>query len=182
MLAIRDLSVFYGDAQALDGVSLEVGAGQVVALVGANGAGKTTLVKLLMRFYELNGGAIRVDGRDIRELTRADLRNQFGMVLQDTWLYNGTIMPGTYKGKPADVVTVFEAIGAYRAGKITLEDLRSITVPVLVVAGDKDDVAGDVQTLVAAIPGAKGVELPGRNHMNAVGDRGYKDAVVKFLG
>jgi pimeloyl-ACP methyl ester carboxylesterase len=65
--------------------------------------------------------------------------------------------------------------------KITLEDLRSITVPVLVVAGDKDDVAGDVQTLVAAIPGAKGVELPGRNHMNAVGDRGYKDAVLKFL-
>lgn len=65
--------------------------------------------------------------------------------------------------------------------KITLEDLRSITVPVLVVAGDKDDVAGDVQTLVAAIPGARGVELPGRNHMNAVGDRGYKEAVVKFL-
>ncbi len=65
--------------------------------------------------------------------------------------------------------------------KITLEDLRSITVPVLVVAGTKDDVAGDVQTLVAAIPGAEGVELPGRNHMSAVGDRGYKDAVLKFF-
>ncbi len=66
--------------------------------------------------------------------------------------------------------------------KISVEDLRSIAVPVLVVAGTKDDVAGDVQTLVAAIPGAEGVELPGRNHMNAVGDRGYRQAVVRFLG
>lgn len=65
--------------------------------------------------------------------------------------------------------------------KITREDLARITVPVLVVAGEKDDVAGDVETLVAAIPGAKGLTLPGRNHMNAVGDRGYKDAVLAFL-
>ncbi len=65
--------------------------------------------------------------------------------------------------------------------KITLGELRGITVPVLVVAGDKDDVAGDVDTLVAAIPGARGVVLPNRNHMNAVGDRGYKDAVLAFL-
>ncbi len=66
-------------------------------------------------------------------------------------------------------------------GKITTEELGRISVPVLVVAGEKDDVAGDVQTLVKAIPDAKGVTLPGRNHMNAVGDRGYKDAVVEFL-
>jgi pimeloyl-ACP methyl ester carboxylesterase len=65
--------------------------------------------------------------------------------------------------------------------KITLGELRGISVPVLVVAGDKDDVAGDVDTLVAAIPGARGVVLPNRNHMNAVGDRGYKDAVLAFL-
>ncbi|MCX7347763.1 MAG: alpha/beta hydrolase [Alphaproteobacteria bacterium] len=65
--------------------------------------------------------------------------------------------------------------------KITLHELRGITVPILVVAGDKDDVAGDVDTLVAAIPGARGVVLPNRNHMNAVGDRGYKDAVLAFL-
>jgi len=65
--------------------------------------------------------------------------------------------------------------------KITREDLARITVPVLVVAGEKDDVAGDVETLVAAIPGAKGLTLPGRNHMNAVGDRGYKEAVLAFL-
>lgn len=66
--------------------------------------------------------------------------------------------------------------------KISAEDLGRISVPVLVVAGEKDDVAGDVETLVAAIPGAKGVTLPNRNHMNAVGDRGYKDAVLVFLG
>jgi pimeloyl-ACP methyl ester carboxylesterase len=65
--------------------------------------------------------------------------------------------------------------------KITAEELGKINLPVLVVAGEKDDVAGDVETLVRAIPGAKGVTLPGRNHMNAVGDRGYKDAVLAFL-
>ncbi len=65
--------------------------------------------------------------------------------------------------------------------KITAEELGRISVPVLVVAGEKDDVAGDVETLVKAIPGAKGVTLPGRNHMNAVGDKGYKDAVLAFL-
>ena len=65
--------------------------------------------------------------------------------------------------------------------KITVEELASIRVPVLVVAGEKDEVAGDVDTLVKAIPGAVGVTLPNRNHMNAVGDRGYKDAVLDFL-
>ena len=65
--------------------------------------------------------------------------------------------------------------------KITVEELASIRVPVLVVAGEKDKVAGDVDTLVNAIPGAVGVTLPNRNHMNAVGDRGYKDAVLAFL-
>jgi pimeloyl-ACP methyl ester carboxylesterase len=65
--------------------------------------------------------------------------------------------------------------------KITVEELATIRVPVLVVAGEKDEVAGDVDTLVKAIPGAVGVTLPNRNHMNAVGDRGHKDAVLDFL-
>jgi len=65
--------------------------------------------------------------------------------------------------------------------KITQEELATIRVPVLVVAGEKDDVAGDVETLVRAIPGAEGVTLANRNHMNAVGDRGYKEAVLAFL-
>lgn len=65
--------------------------GQRVAIVGPTGAGKTTIVKLLMRFYELNGGRITIDGCDIRDLSRENLREMFGMVLQDTWLYNGTV-------------------------------------------------------------------------------------------
>ena len=72
-------------------LNAEVKAGQMVAIVGPTGAGKTTLINLLMRFYELKGGAIKIDGVDIRDMTREDLRSMFGMVLQDTWLFNGTI-------------------------------------------------------------------------------------------
>jgi len=74
--------------------------GQKVAIVGPTGAGKTTMVKLLMRFYDVNGGAILVDGHDIRDLTRHDLRKMFGMVLQDTWLYNDSIMENIRYGRP----------------------------------------------------------------------------------
>lgn len=74
--------------------------GQRVAIVGPTGAGKTTIVKLLMRFYDVDSGAIRIDGHDIRSTTRRDLRKQFGMVLQDTWLYNGTIMENIRYGRP----------------------------------------------------------------------------------
>jgi ATP-binding cassette subfamily B multidrug efflux pump len=74
--------------------------GRKVAIVGPTGAGKTTMVKLLMRFYELDGGAIKVDGHDTRDLTRQDLRRLFGMVLQDTWLFNGTIMENIRYGRP----------------------------------------------------------------------------------
>ena len=74
--------------------------GQKVAIVGPTGAGKTTMVKLLMRFYDVNSGAILVDGHDIRDLTRHDLRQMFGMVLQDTWLYNDSIMENIRYGRP----------------------------------------------------------------------------------
>jgi ATP-binding cassette subfamily B protein len=73
--------------------------GHKIAIVGPTGAGKTTIVKLLMRFYDLNGGAILVDGHDTREYTRRDLRNMFGMVLQDTWLFNGTLMENIRYGR-----------------------------------------------------------------------------------
>ena len=75
----------------MKGVDLTVQPGQKVAIVGPTGAGKTTLINLLMRFYETNGGVIEVDGTDIRRMPRAELRNRFGMVLQDTWLFEGTI-------------------------------------------------------------------------------------------
>jgi len=74
--------------------------GQKVAIVGPTGAGKTTMVKLLMRFYDVNDGAILVDGHDIQDLSRHDLRQMFGMVLQDTWLYNGSIMENIRYGRP----------------------------------------------------------------------------------
>lgn len=79
------------DKIIINDFSAHVEPGQMVAIVGPTGAGKTTMVKLLMRFYDVNSGAIRVDGHDVRDFRRADLRETFGMVLQDTWLFNGTI-------------------------------------------------------------------------------------------
>lgn len=77
----------------------EVNPGQMVAIVGPTGAGKTTMVKLLMRFYDVNSGSIKVDGHDLRDFNRADLRENFGMVLQDTWLFKGTIMENIRYGR-----------------------------------------------------------------------------------
>ncbi|MBQ2675819.1 MAG: ABC transporter ATP-binding protein [Clostridia bacterium] len=79
--------------------SANIKPGQKIAIVGPTGAGKTTIVKLLMRFYELNGGSILIDGVDIKDMKRSDLRHIFGMVLQDTWLYNGTIMENIRYGR-----------------------------------------------------------------------------------
>ena len=73
--------------------------GQKIAIVGPTGAGKTTIVKLLMRFYDVNSGAIKIDGHDIRNFNRSELREAFGMVLQDTWLFNGTIKENIRYGK-----------------------------------------------------------------------------------
>ncbi len=73
--------------------------GKRLLLLDLQGAGKTTIVKLLMRFYDINSGSIKIDGHDIRDFKRADLRNLFGMVLQDTWLFNGTIMENLRYGR-----------------------------------------------------------------------------------
>ena len=79
--------------------SADIKAGQKIAIVGPTGAGKTTMVKLLMRFYDVNGGTISLDGTDIRKIPRYELRKNFGMVLQDTWLFNGTIMENIRYGR-----------------------------------------------------------------------------------
>lgn len=83
----------------IENLSAEVKCGQTVAIVGPTGAGKTTLINLLMRFYEIQGGAIKIDGIDTRDMKREDLRSLFGMVLQDTWLYNGTIYDNIEYGR-----------------------------------------------------------------------------------
>ena len=93
-IEFEDVSFGYsdgGDSKVLDRVSFEVRAGQVVAVVGLSGAGKTTLVNLVPRFYEVTGGVIRIDGVDIRDVTRASLRSQIGIVTQDTVLFDDTI-------------------------------------------------------------------------------------------
>lgn len=93
------VSFGYEDELIIKDFSFTVRPGQRVAIVGPTGAGKTTLVKLLLRFYELNGGHITVDGHDIKEYSRKDLRSMFGMVLQDTWLFSGTIRDNIRYGK-----------------------------------------------------------------------------------
>jgi ATP-binding cassette subfamily B multidrug efflux pump len=88
------------DVPLIDGLNVTVEPGRTVAIVGPTGAGKTTLVNLIMRFYELNSGRITLDGVDIATMTRADLRSRTGMVLQDTWLFGGTIRENIAYGKP----------------------------------------------------------------------------------
>ncbi len=98
------------------GFSARVKPGQKVAIVGPTGAGKTTLVKLLMRFYDVDEGAILIDGHDIRQFARSDLRKLFGMVLQDTWLFNGTVMENIRYGR--EDATEEEVIAAARMARI----------------------------------------------------------------
>lgn len=106
------------DKIIINDFSAVVSEGQKVAIVGPTGAGKTTMVKLLMRFYDINKGAILIDGHDIRDYRRKDLRSMFGMVLQDTWLYNGSIMENIRYGKlhAKDEEVILAAKAAYVDG------------------------------------------------------------------
>jgi ATP-binding cassette subfamily B multidrug efflux pump len=100
-VAFEDVSFSYvPDKPLIEHLDLAVSPGQTVAIVGPTGAGKTTLVNLIMRFYELSSGRITLDGIDIRDLTRHDLRSRIGMVLQDTWLFGGTIRDNIAYGRP----------------------------------------------------------------------------------
>jgi len=100
VVAFRQVSFSYKkDVQLIDNINIDVKQGQTIAIVGPTGAGKTTLVNLLMRFYEIDGGSITIDGVDIRSLKRSNLRSMLGMVLQDTWLFNGTIRDNIAYGR-----------------------------------------------------------------------------------
>jgi ATP-binding cassette subfamily B multidrug efflux pump len=95
----RDVSFSYTDRPMIEHMDLMVEPGQTIAIVGPTGAGKTTLVNLIMRFYEVTGGAILLDGVDTRDMTRDDLRARIGMVLQDAVLFDGTIMENIRYGR-----------------------------------------------------------------------------------
>ena len=100
-VSCRDVSFSYSpDRRLIEHFNLSVQPGQRVAIVGPTGCGKTTLINLLMRFYDVGGGSIAVDGRDIRDVTRRSLRSSYGMVLQETWLKAGTIRENIAFGKP----------------------------------------------------------------------------------
>ncbi|MFE2441334.1 ABC transporter ATP-binding protein [Stenotrophomonas sp. NPDC087984] len=113
-VAFEEVSFRYQpDTPLIDGLSLSVRPGQTVAIVGPTGAGKTTLVNLLMRFYEVSGGRITLDGVDIAEMSREELRSHIGMVLQDTWLFGGTIAENiAYGARGASFEKVVEAAKA----------------------------------------------------------------------
>jgi ATP-binding cassette subfamily B protein len=100
----------------IEGLSFVAEPGTTVAIVGPTGAGKTTLVNLIMRFYELNGGRILLDGRDIATMPRNELRGSIGMVLQDTWLFNGTIYDNLAYGRPT--ATREEVLAAAKAAYV----------------------------------------------------------------
>ena len=111
---LEDVSFRYlPDRPLIEGLSLDVKPGQRIAIVGPTGCGKTTLINLLMRFYDVNDGSIKVSGTDIRDVTRASLRGSYGMVLQDTWLRAGTVRENIAYGKPD--ATLDEVVAAAKA-------------------------------------------------------------------
>lgn len=118
-----DVSFSYTqDRKLIENLNISVKAGQRIAIVGPTGCGKTTLINLLMRFYDVDGGSISVDGNDIRDVTRSSLRHNYGMVLQDTWLKNGTIKQNIKMGKPdATDEEVIEAAKNAHAHKFIIQ-------------------------------------------------------------
>lgn len=104
------------DVPLIEDFDLHVEPGQLIAIVGPTGAGKTTIVNLLMRFYDVNSGSIKIDGVDIRSIPRRDLRNMFGMVLQDTWLFSGTIAENIAYSKEG--ATEEEIMAAARSARV----------------------------------------------------------------
>jgi ATP-binding cassette, subfamily B, multidrug efflux pump len=118
------------DAILMEDLSIDVKEGQTIAIVGPTGAGKTTLVNLLMRFYEIQGGRITVDGVDIKNIRRGDLRTMFGMVLQDTWLFNGSIRDNIAYGREGateeDIINAAKAAHAHHFIKTLPEGYATV--------------------------------------------------------
>ena len=107
---------YIAEREILHGISVSVKPGKTIAIVGPTGAGKTTIINLLMRFYDVNSGCIKIDGRPIGSIKREDLRKSFTMVLQDTWLFNGTVFENIAYGR--EDATMEEVVSAAKAAKI----------------------------------------------------------------
>ena len=117
-VSLKDVDFSYvKERKLIENLSLEVPQGKRVAIVGRTGSGKTTLINLLMRFYDVDGGAVRIDGNDIRDITRRSLREHFGMVLQETWLKSGTVRENIKMGRPTatdeEMITAAKAAHAH---------------------------------------------------------------------
>ena len=136
-------------------LNAEIKAGQMVAIVGPTGAGKTTLINLLMRFYELKGGSIKIDGVDTRDMKREDLRSMFGMVLQDTWLFNGTIEDnikyGRFNATKDDVILAAMFLNE-EASNISQGEKQLLTIARAIISDPKililDEATSSVDTRV----------------------------------
>lgn len=137
-VAFENVSFSYSaDKSLIENLNISVKAGQRIAIVGPTGCGKTTLINLLMRFYDVNGGAITVDGNDIREVTRSSLRRNYGMVLQDTWLKNGTIKENIALGRPdASNAEIVEAAKNAHAHKFIVQLEKGYDTPVTEEGGN----------------------------------------------
>ncbi|MEL5940706.1 ATP-binding cassette domain-containing protein, partial [Tetragenococcus halophilus] len=133
----------------IEDLNLSVKAGQTVAIVGPTGAGKTTIINLLMRFYDVDDGAIKIDGIDTKEMNRSDVRSLFGMVLQDAWLYGGTIADNIRFGKLD--ATDYEVVDAAKTANV---DHFIRTIPEgydMEIASEEDNVSlGQKQLLTIA--------------------------------
>ena len=100
-MSLKNVNFSYDpEVSLIENMNLEVKPGQRVAIVGPTGCGKSTVINLLMRFYDVDSGSIRVDGTDVRKITRKSLRTSYGMVLQETWLKSGTIRDNIAYGRP----------------------------------------------------------------------------------
>ena len=133
LLETSALTAYYGDFQALFGISLAVEEGETLAIIGASGSGKSTVSLLLARFYDVDAGAVRIGGHDVRDVTLNSLRSAIGLVLEDSFLFSDTVRANVAFGRPEatdeQVVAAARAAEAERDDAAALAAYRALPVP-----------------------------------------------------